>query len=251
MRVCFVGRGGERLHYRNVRWFVGDWCGPCGGGSDGCSLFPLSYRLSGEGLDFKTVFVSSSPNAYGLIFCSLSVVVRSCQSSCSKERADLRPVLCKGWNGAKGRKRTRSTLQGHPLYSLHCSGRTPYNNMLLAPVGRGARAEEWDSDNDKEAAERRELAERKGGEYATRGCTQENVVAYGEEFMRCVVGFDHWTRFIVSDLLKGKRDGKYIYARARNWCNKKGLGTSEPSCEIDGSGSSSSRVHVQKDSKVK
>ncbi|KAJ6976614.1 hypothetical protein NC653_028693 [Populus alba x Populus x berolinensis] len=83
-------------------------------------------------------------------------------------------------------------------------------------------------DNDKEAAERRELAERKGGEYATRGCTQENIV---------------------SDLLKGKRDGKYIYARARNWCNKKGLGTSEPSCEIDGSGSSSSRVHVQKDSK--
>ncbi|KAJ6872018.1 hypothetical protein NC651_031193 [Populus alba x Populus x berolinensis] len=75
---------------------------------------------------------------------------------------------------------------------------------------------------------------------------------------------------IVSDLLKGKWDGKYIYARARNWCNKKvteecqlawenqhfcpqkaRLGTSEPSCEIDGSGSSSSRVHVQKDSKVK
>jgi hypothetical protein len=27
MRVYFVGRGGERLHYGNVRWFVGDWCG--------------------------------------------------------------------------------------------------------------------------------------------------------------------------------------------------------------------------------
>ncbi|KAJ6872591.1 hypothetical protein NC651_031650 [Populus alba x Populus x berolinensis] len=41
---------------------------------------------------------------------------------------------------------------------------------------------------------------------------------------------------IVADLLKGKWDGKYIYARARNCCNKKALGTSDPSCEIDGSG---------------
>jgi hypothetical protein len=36
MRVCFVGRGGERLHCGNVRWFVGDWCG---GGSDGWCCF--------------------------------------------------------------------------------------------------------------------------------------------------------------------------------------------------------------------
>jgi len=25
----------------------------------------------------------------------------------------------------------------------------------------------------------------------------------------------------VADLLKGKWDGKYIYARTRNWCNRK------------------------------
>ncbi|KAJ6953488.1 hypothetical protein NC652_005259 [Populus alba x Populus x berolinensis] len=41
---------------------------------------------------------------------------------------------------------------------------------------------------------------------------------------------------IVADLLKGKWDGKYIYARAGNCCNKKALGTSDPSCEIDASG---------------
>jgi len=94
-------------------------------------------------------------------------------------------------------------------------------------------------------------------EYGTRGYTQENVVAYAEKFIRWMLGFNHWTgqglwflmRFIwqnwwfvvmrsrtfkieiqrfscffcliVADLLKGKWDGKYIYARTRNWCNRK------------------------------
>ncbi|KAJ6871536.1 hypothetical protein NC652_037017 [Populus alba x Populus x berolinensis] len=73
---------------------------------------------------------------------------------------------------------------------------------------------------------------------------------------------------IVADLLKGKWDGKYIYVRARNCCNKKalaihlarlmavvdcyhkkGLRTSDPSCEIDGSGGISSYFYDSKGSK--
>jgi hypothetical protein len=30
-------------------------------------------------------------------------------------------------------------------------------------------------------------------EYGTRGYTQENVVAYGEKFIRWMLGFNHWT----------------------------------------------------------
>ncbi|KAJ6891267.1 hypothetical protein NC651_024688 [Populus alba x Populus x berolinensis] len=73
---------------------------------------------------------------------------------------------------------------------------------------------------------------------------------------------------IVADLLKGKWDGKYIYARAGNCCNKKvteecqlawkisifshkkhALGTSDPSCEIDASGRLLPRFYDSKGSK--